>query len=136
MENLDQFQNILQELKKKSESIIRLSLPLLKKMADDKTFIYDKIKSKYPSYDDKEIKLKMKNMSSELINDAQSIKKELPEFVDYILAKSSKNTKSFLYQVWSGDVYGERGINGLKELLTDLDEQLKNCNENNLIEKI
>ena len=42
MENLKKFENMLIEIEQTSEKIIRKSIPILKKMSDDKSFLYIK----------------------------------------------------------------------------------------------
>lgn len=135
MDNLKKLETILTEIEQVSESIIRKTIPILKKMSDDKNFLFNKIKAKYPSYSDKEINHRMKELSSELIMDAQSIKKELSKFVNYLL-KIEPKSSNILTNAWLGDSYGHTGLQGLQLLLEDLRLQLNNCNAETLISKI
>ena len=42
--------------------------------------------------------------------------------------------KSFLYEVWSGDIYGETEMEGLQKLVEDLSEKESNFTLKHVIE--
>jgi hypothetical protein len=137
METIKKFNSLIDDINKICELIMRTALPIMTKMANDKKFLFDKIKEKYPAIEEKDIKLKMKQMSESLIKDSQTIKREFSHFIDMILNLNEDKSKcEFLTQVWYGDAYGSVGLKSLELLLEDLNQQLKDCNITFILENI
>lgn len=99
MKDLKRFENIIKQISEQSQKILGM-------IKDSKRSVL---------------------FSDNTIHDVTQIIKEKKEFVSCIINSRSLENVPFFESVWSGDMYGESGIDGLELLLEDLIDQ-----ENNL----
>lgn len=81
----------------------------------------------------------LQNCSLEWVSDAERVVAEIPYFVTEEDSKYFVNanceTCPFLTEVWNGDTYDLPEIEGLRALLTDLQNQLGNITVENLVSR-
>lgn len=69
---------------------------------------------------------KMETLALEYTSDAQNVINEIDNFIQVQGSEITINENcTFLMSVWSGDIYGEPGLEGLRELEKDLAKQYK-----------
>lgn len=135
MEYLESLQTIVKQLLATSDQIVKKSIPILRKIKDDKQSLIKTIKETHPNMSNDDILDQLHKECKKLIGDAQSIKNEHKTFIQQLFDQNL-NDELFMSQVWTGDMFGSKGIDGLKLLQQDLEEQLKNINLENVLAKI
>ena len=137
---MDSLQNITQtlsELKSISKKISSYILPIAKELKEESGEFYDyyieNSKSKELSKDN------VGNVLIELTNDPLKSLSELDTFAKAIVDNEPITTVHekcpFLSRAWSGDLYDAQGLDGLKELKKELDQEYNRCSYKYIIQR-
>lgn len=143
MSKLTVFAKVLKRLDSTSQNIINASLAIMKKIQNvDSELVDDLIEEKGGDSEtaDREALLNaLQEASLDWTGDAEKVRQELDNFVleedDIYTVNADMDTCPFLTEVWNGDSYDKTGVEGLQALLTDLENQLKDINEESLVRK-
>lgn len=124
MNNLNALQEVLTNLKDITNSIITNSVELFNTILIDTDELYEKFRQKTrPDITDDQIDRYFNAVIGEYISDAKTVKGEIDQFVRNMLDSVPQNEETFMYQVWSGDVYDCRKTDALVELYEELAQQ-------------
>ena len=134
MDNLNRLHHLLSTIKENADSIINLNAVVLNKILLEGQSIYDDFREKSSNNDlsDDEIDEFFYKAMTEYIGDARKIKQEINSFVEFILSECKPSVESFLYQVWTGDVYDGNKTDALILLNDDLEKQLSSLTLENI----
>lgn len=117
--------NIYNELISSANNLIKAALPYMEQINNQSGPFVDKL----PETDREQYLEKAGIISFEMVGDAESVKNEIGAFFSMILNAedvSSANNVDLLKSVWLGDEYDKRGIEGLRELIKDMNTQREN----------
>ena len=137
MEDLSRLQEVLSNLKDCSSNIISSSLQLLNDILCEGDDIQNRLRneSNKESLTNDQIDELFGKAIKDYINDATSVKNEIDSFAKTLITGGEHNEESFLYQVWSGDVYDNTKIDALNDLYDDLCEQESNFTLDKIFQK-
>ncbi len=137
MEKLNRLVGVVDNLNKICEKIIRKSVPVMKRILNDKEKLIAQFQEQHPNLDEKNIRKQLQEISLSFIADAKVVKRELDPFINNLLdGEKLSSSEGFFMELWSGDVYECEGIDALEELLKDLENQLLNCTLDYVMNKI
>ncbi len=139
MERLNQLTKMLNTIKNLSNNIIEKSIPIMKELAEENNDLLEELLEKQDIDADVAIET-LQNICLDLTKDAESVIEEIEPFSDAIIQgqdalDEGEDEYPFLLQVWYGDMYEESEIEGLKVLAKDLKKQLKQVDEDKIIDK-
>lgn len=124
MDKLDALHEVLTNLKDVSNNIINSSVELFNTILIDTDDLYDKFRQRTQSdLTDNQIDEHFNSSIGAYISDAKSVKREIDQFIRNIIGNKAHDEETFLYQVWSGDVYDAREVDALLQLYEELVEQ-------------
>lgn len=129
---------LFDDIKKLAKDIIELALPIMKELVrDDNDFVED-ILDEREDLDRDVVAGELRDRLIFLTQDANVILTELESFKkdfleDSICSEVDQCSYPFLFEVWSGDSYGESERDGLKLLINDLEMNLSNLDEDQII---
>lgn len=132
MERLLAFTQTLQEINNTTKDIINEAYPILKELESDENDLINDFMEEFELNRRDSILVLAREFALSLVSDARAIQKEIDEFSDLITERNIEQLAEycpFLAEVWFGDMYECDGVEGLKILLSDLEEQLENINE-------
>lgn len=129
MTNVNNVSKLLKSIHHVAEDIIIRTGKIRKYVqTDEDGLIYD-LQDDYPDEDENRILDVIGDVIVSLYQDARIVLGQIDSFSECLMKESlfEKNIEKypFLYQVWSGDVYGLTEVDGLRELLVDLQNQSK-----------
>lgn len=129
----------LNSVKASSAGILHTMLPIMIKMEQPTNDILADIKLELKGVPDEEIICKLQDICLELIRDAQIIRKEIDIFALSATTHAGVESKikecPYMTKVWFGDFYEEcEGAKSIVKLKEDLYLNLKNCNEDWIID--
>lgn len=138
MEQIRDLANVLEQVAKLCDQIIRKSVGPLTQLSKDTKKVVEKAQAKHPNLSEKEIRSKLQAAGLEWINDVRQIKKEVKIFAEVMAHRKSLEEVDapFFKQVWMGDAFGVQGPESLEALLNDLKEQYENCTLEHLISNL
>ena len=107
MDDLTQLQQLLASIKDSADAIINLNAVVLNKIMLEGADIYERFREEINDNDicDDDIDGYFSKAMEQYIDDARKIKREIDCFVKSLLGNGEPSLDSFLYQVWSGDIY-------------------------------
>lgn len=124
MDQLSTLHEVLSNIKDAANSIITNSSVVLNQLLLAGDRVYDRYRRETESEtSDDQIDELFSRVVSERISDAKRVKHEIDTFISNILNKSEQDQDSFLYQVWTGDVYDNERTEALLDLYDDLARQ-------------
>jgi len=136
MEQFKVYTKVLSEIKKSAQIIIRKSIPLMETIiAEDGEYI-SSLMEDIPGLTHTQAAEILQETSLEWAKDAIRVIEEIDRFIampDNDTFKINLEGCPFLAEVWNGDAYDKTGVDGLRELLSDLKGQLANVNEEFLL---
>ncbi len=134
MNRLKNITNTLNSLKEASNANLSITLEILKVILQEDSQVIADIKEVVPGIDNETIFDSISTIVSELAEDSERVVNEIESFTENLLDGSetldgNQQKYEFLYQVWSGDVYDDDRIKGMKLLEKDIKSQTKNLND-------
>lgn len=135
MEKLRTLTSQLDDIDRTCEQIIRKAVPVMKSLVSNRSDLIGQLIIQH-GVSEENVKESLQLASLKLVEDARTVKKELPEFIDSLLNNQSLDGSPFLAEVWSGDAYGSQGQEALNELHDELKAQLENCSLSYLISNL
>lgn len=130
MEQIKEFVYLISELEKITKQILHNSTVLSKSLDEETAACLPILRRKFLNIEPSNILERCKKGVDDLIVDPKKVHDELPNFVTIEQEGFKINDKAnFLYEVWSGDMYGDACIPGLKKLLSEIkiiDDQINN----------
>ncbi len=135
---------ILDNIYDLSTNIIKTSLPILRDLRrDDENELVYEVTDVFENVTYDEVLESLRDEALRFTEDAETIQNEMKNFIGSISNDNIDNNSKlfpFLYEVWCGDMYGYSEYDGLSKLKEDLADQLKNIDEdvlvNNVINKL
>lgn len=119
MQDVSTFISLCNDIKKSGKELISATVPYMKLLQTRSTTITTSFKTY--DIDDNALFEELKKKSSEFISDAKMTVDEIDKFlVPTATGFNINDGCEFLFSVWAGDMYGESGVNGMKELLKEL----------------
>lgn len=136
MEKIKDFTKVVNDIEEICEKIIRKSIPVIKKLKNEK--LQNEMLLKKSNKSKNELIEDIQKESSKLIKDSNSIKKEVDEFMDALFVKRNFDgvESLLLTQVWLGEIYDCEGLDAFKKLYEDLKKQFENCTLENVLSRI
>jgi hypothetical protein len=139
MNTLSTLTQTLQNIKQVCININKKSVNIMKNLIDDDNESVSLILEKYPNKDKHSLADMVRTSSLNILHDSDIIRGELDDFAKSIAHNISLETYEgcpFLRQVWFGDAYGEIELDGLEQLLKDLDSQLESISYESIANKV
>ena len=138
----DNISNITKSIESTAQKILVKYVKFMKDIADDNSKIIKK--NMKEGEESKIVGEQLFELVSSRVKDAENVIEEMDNFIvvmsnsfsdinGKIKKKELINKCPFMASVWLGDVYGEKGIDGLKLLKEDLVKQLSEAKSKNLI---
>lgn len=128
MGKLDKFNEVVKDIDTISQKIIKRVSKLLEKE--------EKIKKEMNRLGVLNIDERFEEEITQIVFDAKIIVMERKAFIDAIVENNKNHEKfPFLHEVWSGTSYGREGVEGLQQLLIDLQEQYEDATIEELLKK-
>lgn len=129
MTNVNNVSKVLKSIHHVAEDVIIRTGKLKRAIEnDDDGLIYD-LQEEYSSEDEERVMDVISDVIISFYKDAKTVLGQIDSFSECVMKESlfEKNVSKypFLHQVWTGDVYGPAEVEGLRELLKDLQSQSK-----------
>lgn len=138
---LKENKKIVRGLEESYRAIVVRGNSILEKLSKPEYIIT--LKEEKPSYKDIPDEIIQEQVSEAvlvLVGDALRVSEELHLFVSRIAdgKKPKRTSTSFLWQVWSGEMYGETGFKSLEKLLQDMKgvEEILLLSEDKIVEHV
>lgn len=141
---MKQFSNLAKILKKidvTSKKIIDETLKLMNQIQNEDSELVDDLaefRGLEEPFDRAKLLEGLQNSSMFLSSDAETVRNEIENFMveddGVFVVNADHEVCPFLSEVWNGDSYDKTGIDGLKELLKDLESQLLLVTSEKLVE--
>lgn len=130
-----QFSNILEEIKNKCDTIIRQCILIGKALNKTNNEIVNEIGEKHTKEKKEQILECVQNYLLKQSEDARIFLKDYQTFFSVTQRgfKPKNETSEFLFQLWMGDMYGQTGVEALKQFLLDLNTQFLNIHKKNIV---
>nr|QBK86571.1 MAG: uncharacterized protein LCMAC102_03660 [Marseillevirus LCMAC102] len=138
MEKLNGLTKMLNTIKNLSTDIIEKSLPIMQELTKVNNDLLEELLEKDVKAD---IAIEtLQNICLDLTKDAENVIENIELFSEAIIQGQDALDEGaeeypFLLQVWYGDMYEESEIKGLELLAKDLKKQLKQIDEDKIIDK-
>jgi hypothetical protein len=136
----DEINIILSDIKNRSTSLLQKMLIIMREI-DENGENSDMVQEiEYICNIDKKVVIKyLEDKTVNMVEDTEKISREIDIFSKIIMTDPEKldehiNDCPFLASVWFGDSYDKDGPEALKMLIKDLKEQIKNANEDYIID--
>ena len=128
---------LVNEIRKISNAIILESLPIMRNIDSGDKYVDDLI-GEFPNLSRDQALEVLQEVSLEWVKDAEPLTKEASIFITegeegYHINDTEECP--ILSEVWKGDAYDKSEVEGLRELLKDLKQELALVNETHLIKK-
>lgn len=142
MEKLSELAKVLKRLDIVSKKIMVTALAVMKQVHSEDSELVDDLIDERGLGDDADravLLAELQDASLGWTADAENVRKEIGNFIiedDGVYTVAAVETPDecpFLTEVWSGDSYDKTGVDGMKELLKDLEEQLVGITAENLV---
>jgi len=130
---------ILKEIKKLSQLIIKTALPIMEDLIDDNNDFVEDVLEENNTLQPEEVANELRTLLEELTKDADAILPEINDFQNSLgngTIEENKEKFPHLYEIWSGDAFGESEERGLNMLVKDLELCLADLDEDNIINNI
>lgn len=144
MEDLTKLYMLMTDAKKISMSIIRKSLVSMKNLKHKDSDFFKYISESKNTTEGgashiiskDELKKLAEEASLKMINDAEIVIKEIDAFASALVMNKNIDEcgSEFMLSVWHGDVYDKTNLEGLAELVADLNDQYQKCGPERIIE--
>lgn len=132
--NFTEFTELITNIKKECELIAKQCFALAKALKIEDNEIIEAIQDSHKTDSKETIKIKIEEF---LVSQTEDAKSFLREFDKFFVVKERgflpDKTCDFLYPIWMGDMYGEKGVDALRELFESVKNQYKSILKRNLI---
>jgi len=140
MEALDNLHGTLTSIKNVSNKIVQKTIQILTEISNDESDLVEDIaESLNQDLEDEEIVVEIQRYLDHLTADAETVYHEIGLFADAVIKGEGaieSIESDFFQQVWYGDMYDQDHVAGLRALLQDLQNQLRQLEEDHIINVI
>jgi hypothetical protein len=139
MNKLNSLTNILNIIENTAKDILAKALPIMKDLESTNSELVDEVMEYIKDVSSQTVLEVLQNICLDLVEDAEKVVLEIEAFSDAVVQgeeviEEREEEYLFLMEVWCGDIYEKEKLAGLKELARELKNQLKEVDENKIIE--